>query len=100
MRQASGDLLEAMRPIVAAAGEDLRRLVGEVDLDPAGGFDLYGRHMGWDHEARSEAIRRPVEIRAEGEPTMTQEPQSLAGLSLEKAIRLRWCIARYPSQAD
>jgi hypothetical protein len=29
-----GDLLEAMRPIVAAAGEDLRSLVGEVDLDP------------------------------------------------------------------
>ncbi|MGY4299900.1 hypothetical protein ACVWXN_007995 [Bradyrhizobium sp. i1.4.4] len=29
-----GDLLEAMRPIVSAPGENLRRLVGQVDLDP------------------------------------------------------------------
>jgi hypothetical protein len=28
-----GDLLEAMRPIVAAAGEYLRRFVGEMDLN-------------------------------------------------------------------
>ena len=28
-----GDLLEAMRPIVAAPGEDLRRLVGQMDLN-------------------------------------------------------------------
>ena len=28
-----GDLLEAMCPIVAAPGEDLRRLVGKMDLD-------------------------------------------------------------------
>jgi hypothetical protein len=28
-----GDLLEAMRPIVAAPGEDLRRLVGQVNPD-------------------------------------------------------------------
>src|SRR5690349_1904750 len=28
-----GDLLEAVSPIVAAAGEDLRRLIGKMDLD-------------------------------------------------------------------
>ena len=34
MRQAScGDLLEAVGPVVAAPGEDLDRLVGQVDLD-------------------------------------------------------------------
>ncbi|WP_430641944.1 hypothetical protein [Bradyrhizobium nanningense] len=27
------DLLEAMRPIVAAPGEDLRRLIGQMDLN-------------------------------------------------------------------
>jgi hypothetical protein len=27
------DLLEAVRPIVAAPGEDLRRLIGEMDLN-------------------------------------------------------------------
>ena len=29
-----GDLLEAVGPVVAAPGEDLDRLVGEMDLDP------------------------------------------------------------------
>ena len=46
-----GDLLEAVGPVVAAAGENLDRLVGEVDLDPvAVELDfvnpaLSGRHL-------------------------------------------------------
>ena len=46
-----GDLLEALGPVVAAPGEDLDRLVGEMDLDPvAVELDLVdpavaGRHL-------------------------------------------------------
>ena len=46
-----GDLLEAVGPVVAAAGEDLHGLVGEMDLDPvAVELDLVnpalaGRHL-------------------------------------------------------
>ena len=52
MCQAScGDLLEALGPVVTAAGEDLDRLVGQMDLDPvAVELDfvnpaLAGRHL-------------------------------------------------------
>ncbi|MGY4408036.1 hypothetical protein ACVIYL_008839 [Bradyrhizobium sp. USDA 3315] len=43
------DLLEAMRPIVAAPGEDLRRLVGQMDLNTlAVEFDFVNPALsGW-----------------------------------------------------